>query len=548
MISTVYPEKKLKKLRFPLGGIGTGAVLLSGGGSPSLYGLFGKEERRFCHFALRADTPDGKTHIRLLNTCADEANGAPAFDPTPFRVRFPYAFLRFSARGFPGKVELCAFNPFLPVNHIDSSIPAAFFEFELQNTENVPINYALCAAAENPLARGVNRFDGDIRCDMKALCFGSRDDRLDDGALQSFYNAKGMCIATDCDEASYREYLPLPSGRENDPNVLLEALSVMPLDSTCEKDPPEGRFAGLMAAHVRLMPGEKRTVRFVLAHYMRHAASFKSEKRLPNNFYCRFFSSAKDCAAYCFLEWSRLKNDTDRFTCALYESTLPETVLESSAASIAAAKSPLLTRAGDKMLCDVRTLSPLFLPEKTVFSALYPSSLWAIQKPQNEAKSGYLAAAELYRAGADEEAGELLSMLRSLCDGESGDPFGEAGELPTDLLSGYGLLSEFCGIRYTAEKQELCFEPLLRFTDREGYYKCVFGVGSAYGTLEAGPKYVEMKILWGEVSVRRFGIFSEPKVFYYGGRKLDFHAEGNIAVLDFYVKCTPEKGITVIYD
>lgn len=550
MISTVYSENKTEKILFPLGGIGTGALSLSGGGSPSHYGLFGKEFTGFCHFALRADTASGKTHIRLLNTSEKEANGAPCFSATPFRVRFPYAFLRFSSHDFPAKIELCAFNPFLPVNHIDSSIPAAFFEFELQNTEKEPIRYALCAAAENPLSHGKNRFDGDIRCDMKALCFGSLEDRLDDGALQSSYNAKGLCLATDCEEASYREYLPLPSGRENDPNLLLEALTQMPLDSTCGKNPPAGRFAGILAAHIVLMPGEKKTVRFILSHYMRHAVDFRCEKRTPNNFYSRFFSSAKDCAAYCFLEWNRLKNDTDRFTGAFYESTLPESVLEAVSASLAATKTSRFTRAGDRSLCYADTLSPVCLSDNTPFSALFSPTLWSIQKPQTEEKSGYSAAAELYRAGADDEANELLSAFRSLCDGENGNPFGESanGVPPTELLSGYGLLTEFCGIRHDPEKQALLFDPLLRFTDREGYFKCVFGVESAYGTLEAGPKYVEMKILRGEVSVRRFGIFSEPKVFYYGGRKLDFHTEGNVAVLDFYVKCTPEKGITVIYD
>ena len=551
MISTVYAENKTSEIRFPLGGIGTGAVSLSGGGSPRFYGLFGTEAERFCHFALRADLPNGSKHIRLLNTRKKESGDADCFDPAPFVLRFPSALLRFESRDFPGKIELRAFNPFLPINHIDSSIPAAFFEFEIQNTASVPIQYVLCGAAENPLPRGLNRFDGDIRCDMKAICLGSYDDRFDDGALQSAFNAKGLCLATDCEDASFMLNLPLPQEEADNPRLLLDALSDVPLPSTCEKVPPaSGRLVGLLAAHIGLMPGERKTVRFVLAHYMRHAADFPSEKRLPNNFYGRFFSSAKDCAAYCFLEWNRLKNDSDRFASALYESTLPDAVIEATGASLSAARSPMLTRAGDNSLCDVRTLLPLALSEISPLTALYPPSLWSMEKPAHPTLSGYSAAAELYRCGEDEQANELLSTLRLLYDGENGNPFGERDEngLPTDALSGYRLPAEFCGIQYEPEKQSLCFDPLLRFTDREGYFKCVFGAQTAYGTLEAGPKYVEMKILWGEISIRRFGIFSEPKVFYYGGRKICFHTEGNTAVLDYHVKCTPEKGITVIYD
>lgn len=559
MKHTEYSDACTRDLRYPLGGIGTGGFQLSGGGCPGLFCLFGEKRQAFFHFALRADSGEHR-ECRLLNVRNEEAQGALHFDAAPFSVRFPYAYLNFSHDGFPGKVSLCAFNPLLPLNHIDSSIPAAFFEFELENISKEPVNYTLCAAMENPLPEGITRFDGDIRCNMKGLVFGSRRDVMDDGALQSAYNAKGLCLATDSEEVSYREYYPVESGH---PSVLLEALNQAPFPSAPSESISDARHMGLLAAHISLLPGEKTTVRFIAAHYMRHALDqprsespsplpVSSARRIPNNFYSRFFNSAKDCAAYCFLQWERLKAETSLFSNALYESTFPDEALEGIVTGLSALKSPDFVRPGDNGLCHADTLLPAELPAECALWHLYAPKLW--QQNSNRAasaeKSVFSNAEERFRQGADEQAWEQLRQEQALPEKREKFPFGNPVS-DTEwrrLMSRYGLAAMLCGFSYCPEESQIRFEPLLHFSDKDGYFKGLFAAQTAYGTVEVGPKYLEMKLIRGELWLRRFSLFSEPKVVYCGGRKFGFHAEGNTAVLDVRVKCTPEKGITVIYD
>ncbi len=52
---------------------------------------------------------------------------------------------------FPGIVSLKAFNPFIPTNEDDSSIPAAFFEFVITNNTHEDMTYTVVGVLANPL-------------------------------------------------------------------------------------------------------------------------------------------------------------------------------------------------------------------------------------------------------------------------------------------------------------------------------------------------------------------------------------------------------------
>lgn len=90
----------------------------------------------------------------------ESLNGLPHFKDTVFVGTFPIAEVRFIDPSFPGRVRLTAFNPFVPLEDRDSSLPAAFFEIEIENTTSGRLSYAVCLSAQNPSppGRGVNEF------------------------------------------------------------------------------------------------------------------------------------------------------------------------------------------------------------------------------------------------------------------------------------------------------------------------------------------------------------------------------------------------------
>lgn len=874
-----YSGTKTKEISFPLGGIGTGCIGLLGNGRLADFEIFGRPNKKslagLSFFAVKAEKDGNFIDARILNTDSFDTRtgfeqyrdkkdlryngygygpasatlaGVPHFPQSDFSVRFPYAEMNFSYEKFPGNIKMTAFNPFIPLNDADSSIPAAMFEFEIENTTDSTIDYTLCGALENTLEKGKNTFDGNMACDMKCVRLHCVDDIYDDGALDSKYNATNMCIATNCEDVSYQEYLFRGTWFDKLQVFWNDFTGMCNFKNRTYSEPRKDDSA-VVAAHITIAPGQKKTVRFVISWYMRFMTNYwkpiprkegESEEAFNSknrwkNYYCRFFSSSVDCAAYCFAQWDRLKADTDTFTEALYTSTLPDEVLEAVASNLCILKSSTIMRHSDgnilgfegahanegscegncthvysyayalahlfpklerglreteyrrcmdergavnfrveapigrapdryfpcadgQMLGVVKTyrefkmtgdldwlyaiwpharaslnfawhpdndfrwdpdrtgilsgrqhntldtelfspsswlqglycaallsaaeiseilgneeeakdyrrmyengkkylnedlfngkyfcqkidlsdksllkgfaegapenktveeyywnneygeikyqigegssvdqalaqwhannvgLGEIFEKEKllsaldTIYNVNFKKSMRdffnpcrnycindeagvtictypeGAQKPKipipyaEECMNGfeYQAACLMIQSGMVDEGLEIVRAIRNRYDGEYRNPFSEmeCGSSYVRSLASYTLLAACCGMNYDLYKQELSFLPLLRFSEK-GYFKCFFAAGNAYGTVEVGPKYIEMKILSGEFRLRRFAMFAEPKIVYYAGRKLDFKAHGNTAVFDMDVKCNKEKSIQIIFD
>jgi len=67
----LYKDNKLEKISFPLGGIGTGSIGLSGNGRLIDWEIFNKPHKGsangFTHFSIRGIDKEGKIYTRALN-------------------------------------------------------------------------------------------------------------------------------------------------------------------------------------------------------------------------------------------------------------------------------------------------------------------------------------------------------------------------------------------------------------------------------------------------------------------------------------------------
>ena len=151
-----YRGAKTKEISFPLGGIGTGSIGLAGNGRLVDWEIYNRPNKGstngFSHFAIMAESQGELLDARVLNgdllpPYSGEFGGprggsfgtgpsryylagVPHFRQLEFQGEFPVATVFFEEEKFPGQVKLTAFNPFIPLNDRDSSIPAAFFEIE----------------------------------------------------------------------------------------------------------------------------------------------------------------------------------------------------------------------------------------------------------------------------------------------------------------------------------------------------------------------------------------------------------------------------------
>ncbi len=122
-----YSGKKLEKLSFPLGGIGTGSIGLCGNGRLEDFEIFGRPSKGslngYTHIAVKAAQNGKSSALVLQGDRTDELIGRygknfgygpdkytmagfPHFESLEFDGRFPIAELEFADRGFPGRREI----------------------------------------------------------------------------------------------------------------------------------------------------------------------------------------------------------------------------------------------------------------------------------------------------------------------------------------------------------------------------------------------------------------------------------------------------------
>jgi uncharacterized protein (DUF608 family) len=174
--------EKTKNISFPIGGIGTGCIGLAGNGELNDWEIFNTPQKNtrfgYSHFAIKVCHKDktiarvlhGDTNENLMGT-RDPANpggfdfgprvsslaGFPHFRNVQFDGAFPIAKLCYQDEEFPATVRLCAFNPFIPHDAFNSSLPVGFFEWEIENITNEEIEYAIAFSVLNPSTAGVNQ-------------------------------------------------------------------------------------------------------------------------------------------------------------------------------------------------------------------------------------------------------------------------------------------------------------------------------------------------------------------------------------------------------
>ena len=82
--------------------------------------------------------------------------GFPHFEKVKFDGKFPIATLTFEDDDFPAKVIMKAFNPFIPLDADNSSIPAAFFEINIKSLAD-NVKFTIILSVQNPFACSKNQ-------------------------------------------------------------------------------------------------------------------------------------------------------------------------------------------------------------------------------------------------------------------------------------------------------------------------------------------------------------------------------------------------------
>lgn len=360
-----YVSDYTERIAFPLGGIGTGSISLAGNGAivdPEINGHPDREkECGYTNFAIKAVAAGKVTDSRLL--CGDyihdtmgtvrgsygvgnsPLSGLKHFEKACFTGKFPFAKVELSDSSFPAEIELEAFNPFIPSDDKNSSIPAAFFTFNIKNTADIKVEYTVLGTVSNLLKNGgLNRYSEKKGIKMITLN-GAADKNGNDN----------ITVATDAENTTHQDYWFRGAWFDALTMFMNEINSAESItERTYDTENPSGYGdAATLSATVELEAGETKRLRFLIAWSVPffHAEPKNwwglSEERDIKNYYATLFENSCETAEYCFDKWDSLRNETRLFADSLYSSSLPDEVKEAIQGNLAILKSTTCLRLED---------------------------------------------------------------------------------------------------------------------------------------------------------------------------------------------------------
>lgn len=365
-----YVNEYTNEISFPLGGIGTGSIGLAGNGRFVDWEIFNRPAKgslnSYSQFAIKAVKGD-KRYTYVLNGDLSGSLmgqyqkksyrgygfgpdlytmcGFPHFKTVEFNGEFPIAQLNFKDEKFPADVTLTAFNPFIPGDEDNSSIPAAFFEIEVNNFTDETTEYQIALSVANPFEKSLNKINTVNNRSVLQLCAGE--------AEKNDIGYGDLSIATDCDDSQIQKYWYRGTWMDNIVTFWNEFGGNEKFRDR-NYDEPGNNDIGTVAASVTVEAKSSKKVRFVLSWNVPNNYNYWDECKDENgnhkqwkNYYATQFESSAESAAYALKNWDELYSKTMLFKNTLHNSTFPKEVIDAAASNLSVLKSPTVFRLED---------------------------------------------------------------------------------------------------------------------------------------------------------------------------------------------------------
>jgi non-lysosomal glucosylceramidase len=360
-----YDQEHIYKIALPVGGIGTGTVSLGGRGNLQDWEIMSRPAKGFNPGSGRENSAfftlftkvDGKKDLRLLegpvpfylyegNSGAIATNhGLPRFKEVSFDAAYPYGQVNLSTPQVPVDVKIKAFNPLIPGDVDNSSIPMAVIDFELTNTTSKDISFSVCGTLQN--------FIGEDGTEGKAL--GNKNAfRSDPGIRGILLTSEKVdkkvdqwgeiaMVSTSEGQVTYRTaWLPERWG-----SSMLDFWDDLSKDGQLENrvdDVSDKPMASLAVSDV-LPALSKKTIRFLITWYFPNRTAWSSSPL--RNYYASKYQGAWDIASSTVPKLAQLENKTVEFVRVFCKSDLPDEVKEAALFNISTLRTQTCFRLSD---------------------------------------------------------------------------------------------------------------------------------------------------------------------------------------------------------
>lgn len=138
----VYRGRDLETIAMPCGGIGAGQLYLCGDGTLGCWQIHnnarsnwvGDTHSTYEHKGIDRPVDQGFTlSVKTGRRVTRKSLNKEGFADVAFQGEYPIALIRYAEEGFPVRVEMEAFSPFIPLNARDSGLPATVFHITVDN-------------------------------------------------------------------------------------------------------------------------------------------------------------------------------------------------------------------------------------------------------------------------------------------------------------------------------------------------------------------------------------------------------------------------------
>ncbi|WP_406684726.1 non-lysosomal glucosylceramidase [Seonamhaeicola sp. MEBiC1930] len=373
-----YDQDHIQKIKMPVGGIGTGTISLTGRGSFEDWEIMNRPAKGFNptlenrgpakqkgpFFAIYIEDGDGKKQTRLLEGPPDEASyegawgansnhhGLPRFGNATFKAAYPFGQVLLSDNNLPVEVMVGAFNPLIPGNIDDSSIPMAILNYTVKNTNEKDLVISIAGTIQNFIG-----FDG-----TRGKAINNKNTyREDNGVKGIHYTTEG--VNPESEQWGSMSFVSLNEEKTTHRTAWQKMVSRWDKkrldywddfsdDGVLEKRINDEANAplGSLAVKTTLKAGEEKNFRFLITWHFPNRQTWdkpgfqKYIKATVGNYYTTKYKDSWDVVSKTLSRLDMLENQTKAFVNALIKSDIPFEIKESALFNLAHLRTQLAFR------------------------------------------------------------------------------------------------------------------------------------------------------------------------------------------------------------
>ena len=380
-----YEGEHLRRIKMPMGGVGTGTFSLAGNGGLVDWAIFNTPaigntpvaNDVASGFLIRTEDADGKVSARLLEGPIDTSlydggegcrvpnHSFPRFRECAFKAAYPLAQVELKDDSMPVTARLEAMNPLVTNNAVASGIPAVLLRWNVRNVTAKPVKVSVMGMLVNPIdgapfedTKGkltdVKKIDGNeltgigVFTDDRDACDNTRGQVTMSVPKSAGVVSRAMRISDSGWKTRFDRYWKqfVATGRADDLHDPFGGEWYLPM--------------GTVAVQVELAPGETKAIPFVVAWRYPHRPCWSGQnyrdtpvrgpfdpKRDVGNFYATHYPQAIDAAVALWERLPDLEEKTVAFVDGVLAAKAPEVVKEAALFNLSTLRCETCWRSAD---------------------------------------------------------------------------------------------------------------------------------------------------------------------------------------------------------